>query len=89
MEGETSAAKTCHNSKPLLMEKHIILKVKFQRTWMRSMCVGFGDSRFGIEILLMFKTIRPNEFPLIKLNELNEMLELEFWISSSKFRFEI
>ena len=62
---ETSAAKTCHNSKPLLMEKHIILKLEFQRTWMRSMCVGFDESRFGVQILLMFGPLRVNEFPLI------------------------
>ena len=65
---ETCAAKTWHNSKPLLMEKHIILKLELQRTWMRIMCVGFGESRFEIGILLMFGRIRANEFPLIKFN---------------------
>ena len=62
---ETCATTTCHNSKPLLMEKHIILKFEFQRTWMRIMCVGFGESRFGVEILLIFGPCVLNEFSLI------------------------
>ena len=50
------------------MEKHIILKLEFQRTWMRIMCVGFGESRLRDDDHVQMMTIIDDDHVQMMMN---------------------